>query len=480
MIFHVAHYHLIIKCFASTKNNLVFFQVSEDMSEHNQFEQYRQKLNQFSERAISFVSSSELEEAAKMLLLWVNHNHIDEQEVKSVIEMIKRIFQEFQYLSRLMPMLSLRNLEIKYQQSPLLSQYIAFSKIKDAYLKQNQEKQTNLQQAYQPQIPQQQTSYSRYQYNGVSFKMLHCQMKDHTFELGETIVTQKLWQEIMGFNPSQIKGDQNPVHNISYMDCMTFCNLLSMKLGYRPYYHMIGNASVAEYQQYRTFLRKNKNLKEQGFRLPTSIEWQYMVKDGVQFENQDELGTYAWLNFNAHQKIHPVKTKKANHLGFYDVIGHVWEWCSDHKHHYRINRKRHTNYQFNYPKVTQRYGAKDPFVYTKKIHSTSLIPILCLIKSKESKRGYSYKDTLKHRIHNRLLPLCQNFITQEEIPKSVRLLSQPNAFLLGYAYSSPIYSIFQENESIGEQGCMDLKLNRHIFDRHPTYGLRLVRTKIPS
>jgi hypothetical protein len=466
------------------------------MSEQNQSEKYHQKLNEFVGRAISFVSISELEESAKMLLVWINHHHLDDQEAKSLIEIVKGIFQEFQYLSRLMPMLSLKNLEVKYQQLPFLSQYIIFTKIKEGYLKQkqNQEKKSNIEQPNQdpklhqaPLIPhqgplttKQQPSYSRYEYHDVSFKMLHCEVNGHAFELGETVVTQKLWQEIMGYNPSQVKGDQNPVHDISYIDCMTFCNLLSMKLGYQPYYHMIANQSVPEYKQYRKFIRNKKNLKEPGFRLPTSIEWQYMVKDGVQFENQDELGEYAWLNFNSHQKIHPVKTKKPNHLGFYDVIGHVWEWCSDHKHNYRINRKIHTKYKFKFPKVKQASFSRDKFGQIKKINSTLLTPILRLIKSKSHGHYYSYLNRRQRSLQAKFLPIYQDFITQEEISKSVRLLSQPNPFLFGYAYSSPIYSIFQENQSIGEQGCMDLKLDRHVFDRHPTYGLRLVRSKMPS
>ena len=46
------------------------------------------------------------------------------------------------------------------------------------------------------------------------------------FEIGRYPVTQKLWNEIMGENPSYFKGDDLPVENVSWDDCQEFLKKL--------------------------------------------------------------------------------------------------------------------------------------------------------------------------------------------------------------------------------------------------------------
>ena len=350
-------------------------------------EQYHQKLEMFSNRLFSFASISELDAAAHHLLLWVTKNQIDPKETQFYIDQIKNIYQEYQYITRLLPVISVKNLEQKYKQCKFLNQHITLSQLRDIYLTQKQDLQSclslleklkasfqrhleniNQQDIYEnlqresknlphhPYLSISQISFDQqnksminkeriYQIDDISFKMLRCQDDESLFELGETVVTQKLWMKIMGSNESQVKGDQNPITNVSFVDCMTFCNLLSMKLGYKPYYRMIKNSKSMVYRIYQRYLNNNPNLKEEGFRLPKIVEWQFMVKDQFLFENQDDLGDYAWLSFNSHNKIHPVKSKKANTLGFYDVYGHVWEWCSNHKYLYHTTLKRNSSYE---------------------------------------------------------------------------------------------------------------------------------------
>lgn len=42
------------------------------------------------------------------------------------------------------------------------------------------------------------------------------------FWLADTACTQKLWQAVMGDNPSHFKGPLMPVENISWEDCQKF------------------------------------------------------------------------------------------------------------------------------------------------------------------------------------------------------------------------------------------------------------------
>ena len=50
------------------------------------------------------------------------------------------------------------------------------------------------------------------------------------FYMGETEVTQEQYQKVMGTNPSQFKGPQNPVEKVSWAEAVEFCRKLSANL----------------------------------------------------------------------------------------------------------------------------------------------------------------------------------------------------------------------------------------------------------
>ena len=135
-----------------------------------------------------------------------------------------------------------------------------------------------------------------------------------TFYIGETEVTQALWQAVMGENPSIYKEKpNNPVDAILWDDCQEFIKKLNEMTGLE-------------------------------FRLPTDAEWEYAARGGKQesntlFAGSNNIESVAWYRGNAFSDYtqvrssehgtHPVKKKSPNELGLFDMTGNVYEWCAD-------------------------------------------------------------------------------------------------------------------------------------------------------
>lgn len=118
------------------------------------------------------------------------------------------------------------------------------------------------------------------------------------FYLGQTEVTQKQWQAVMGENPSTYKGDDLPVGNLSIDDCRTFIKALDA-------------GSYA------------KRLK---FRLVAKSEWEYAYLAGNKSDSYAKIfDEIAWVAPHSEGKPHSVRGKKPNAFGLYDTIGNNWE-----------------------------------------------------------------------------------------------------------------------------------------------------------
>lgn len=134
------------------------------------------------------------------------------------------------------------------------------------------------------------------------------------FYLGKTEVTQKQWKDIAGDNPSKFKCDDCPVERVSWYDVQDFIKKLNEKTGMH-------------------------------YRLPTEAEWEYAARSGGGKEqwagtnNNEMIGEYAWYGSAAGGRTHAVAGKTPNRIGLHDMMGNVWEWCSDwyDKHYYETS-----------------------------------------------------------------------------------------------------------------------------------------------
>jgi formylglycine-generating enzyme required for sulfatase activity/uncharacterized caspase-like protein len=124
------------------------------------------------------------------------------------------------------------------------------------------------------------------------------------FYMGQTLVTQAQWQQIMETNPSCLTGDGKlPVEKVSWLDTQEFCNKLSEQT-------------------------------QREYRLPSEAEWEYAcrAKTTTPFyfgkTITDKLANYGCQK----SKTTPVGEFPSNAFGLYDLHGNLWEWCQDHWH----------------------------------------------------------------------------------------------------------------------------------------------------
>jgi len=134
-----------------------------------------------------------------------------------------------------------------------------------------------------------------------------------SFSMQSMEVTQRLWEMVMGSNPSDDRTwKDNPVTNVSY----TMAQL---------------------------FVQRLNELTGELYSLPTEAQWEYAARcgssKGTLYAGADSIKQVGWFAENAEGRVHVVGELQPNDWGFYDMTGNVMEWCVDQYADYRLDQK---------------------------------------------------------------------------------------------------------------------------------------------
>lgn len=164
------------------------------------------------------------------------------------------------------------------------------------------------------------------------------------FWLGETPVTQQLWQVATGNNPSRFQSHDRPVEQVGWHDCVDFMDQvnqrvpgLALRLPTEAEWEYACRAGTAT----ATYGGDLTIVGERSAPVLDAIAW-HGGNSGVGFELSSGYNSSGWreTRFPRNKSgTHPVARKLPNDFGLYDMLGNVCEWCEDWLAPYPIGRQ---------------------------------------------------------------------------------------------------------------------------------------------
>jgi formylglycine-generating enzyme required for sulfatase activity len=186
------------------------------------------------------------------------------------------------------------------------------------------------------------------------------------FYMGRNVASWALWQTVYQWatnhgysfdNPGVGKAGNHPVQNVSWYDCVKWCNARSEMESRVPAYYT-SEAQTEVYRSGQFITMDNTWVKwDRGYRLPTEAEWEKAARGGVSgqrfpwgntisqsqanyqahpssaggytYDVNPTSGYHPTFNDGVEPYTSPVSYFAPNGYGLYDMAGNVWQWCWD-------------------------------------------------------------------------------------------------------------------------------------------------------